>query len=526
MIRIAKVKTQKYKKHKKFNQQKKSRKSKKYKKFNQQKGNGIDNKNPKKTYKNKVKSKYNVQQSQVVTHQQLMMNHPPPRQVISINISDVELRNEIVANCQNTNECLTLGIYGDYVKEYFNNFNDLTMIDENNISVIASGNNGVVCKIPFKKNGLVSYTILKYPVNDMDIMSADIHPDNLFYEYYVGKHFINNYNTIFPCFLETYNCYTGNIGNMNIHSYFLSKKRAPNNSWSLFNWFGFRGKPKDPDESHFYELEPFNVDIGTMWSDACRFSKSICIISQYFDNLTEMLELLSELSSDEIICCLYQVYFPLSLLGTNYTHYDLHSSNVLRYSLDSYIKMHYHIDDENEVVFYTNNIFKIIDYGRNYFNDGNINSRDLIQQVCDEPICNQTSEISADRLCGDTRGFSYIKGSIKGKAHMTYFISPNEHNVSHDLRFANEIRKNRPDVFALIADDITFVHERGTPEILRNTFTPTNRVISNIFDMRNALDLYLSSNPPYQQQQPQPQQPITAELHVYSDGRNYTYNKY
>jgi hypothetical protein len=184
--------------------------------------------------------------------------------------------------------------------------------------------------------------------------------------------------------------------------------------------------------------------------------------------------------------------------------------------------MYYHIDDENEIIFYTNSIFKIIDYGTNYFNDQNISSRDVIQKVCDEPICNNTYEISKDRLCGDTRGFARIKGSIRGEMYAddNYYITPNKHNVSHDLRFAVYIKEERPDVFGLIADEIIFKHTKGTPEVLNNTFTPTNRVISNIFDMRNALDLYLKSNPPVAIQE------LTAELHVYSDGRNYTYEKY
>ena len=502
MVRIRKTKT-KTKKNKKN----------KYRKYKEPKNNkiggGVGDKKNKKTRKKEANSKYQPSPltNVIGTRQQLTVRpiNPPSE----LNLNEDELHDKIISNCEDTNECLTLGIYGEYVKKYFNNFNDLTMVDENNITTIASGRNGIVSKVPFKKNGLVSYTILKFPLHTNNLGLVDDSPDNLFYEYYVGKYFINNYNTIFPCFLETYNCYTGNIRDVNIHSYFENKKPVTRNSWSLFNWFGVQSKTKETDEPHFSELEPFNDSGENIWMNACKFSENICIISQYFNNLTTIAELISILSPNEIICCLYQVYFPLSLLGTNYTHYDLNYLNVLRYPLDSHIKMYYHIDDENEIIFYTNSLFKIRDYGTNYFNNHAITSREMIQRVCDEPMCNNTLEISKDRLCGDTRGFARIKGSIKG-ANDNYYITPDKHNVSHDLRFANYIKHERPDVFSLIADEIIFRQEKGTPEILDNTFTPTNRIISNIFDMRNALDLYLITNPHTIQQ-------VTSELHIYSD---------
>jgi hypothetical protein len=501
---------------------KKTKKYKKNKKKQKQKGNGIQKKIKQKSEKLSSNVKYSAP-SAVIKQQQMHTLRQPKL----IDISDDELYNEIVENCRDLNECLTLGIYGEYVKKYFNNFNDLRMINENNIVNIGSGDNSIIVKLPFKKKGLISYVIIKYPNNTSDPMGMDIHPDNLFYEYYVGKYFINNYNTIFPCFLETYNCYTGNIGDVNIYSYFKNKKNNMNNSWSLFNlslfnWFRFQPNPDESSGTHFYDLEPFDVtNEQNIWSNACRFSRTISITIQYFNNSNTMTELLPALSNDEIICCLYQVYFPLSLLGTNYTHYDLHSSNVLRYSLDSYIKIHYHNNDENEIIFYTNSIFKIIDYGRNYFNNDITNSSNEIRKVCLEPICNDTLEINKDILCGDNHGFSSIKGSIKGKTYN--FISPNKHNVSHDLRFVNEIKKYKPEIFGsnLINAEIIFRQDRGTPEVLQNTFTLENRVISNIFDMKNALDLYLINNPPLIQQQPS-----IPELHVYSDGRNYTYDKH
>lgn len=424
--------------------------------------------------------------------------------------NDLQLKNEIIQNCTTINECLTFGIYGSYVKQYFEYFNNLSLINNDNITKLTESKNGGILKIPFKKHELISYVILKYPLLRM----GHYPPDNLFYEYYVGTNFVNNLINIFPSFLETYNCYTGNIINMR-----YGRRNVPkiqnNASWTNFfltRVFGYRPPVVKNDNIN---LVPF-VPGHDIWDSACKYNDSICITLQYFDQLHSIEYALPHMSDYEIICFLYQVYFPLAFLGNSYTHYDLHMENVQAYRTENIGRIHYHTDSESEIIFYTNHIAKIIDYGRNYFNNGTISTSDILLQVCDEnSSCN--SEKDKNEHCGNFHGFSSIQGDLKPTPSI-YYIFPNKPNISHDLRFANHVQQIRPDIIKIFADNIIYENDFGTPEISTNTFTPNNKIISNIFDMKNALEFFLLNNP-------SPQSPFNYEIHIYSDGRDYTYSK-
>jgi len=128
--------------------------------------------------------------------------------------------------CKNPDNCLALGVYGSYIKQYFENFRNLSLIDNRKMKRIGSVSvNGFIIEVPFTKNNFTAYTALK--------CSAKSVSDNLFYEYYVGKFFINNYLNIFPCFVETYDCYKfnydtfwfdlKNLNNANINNIDLTK---------------------------------------------------------------------------------------------------------------------------------------------------------------------------------------------------------------------------------------------------------------------------------------------------------------
>ena len=62
--------------------------------------------------------------------------------------------------------------------------------------------NGFVYLINYKQDDYNFSAVLK--------SSAKPNADNLFYEYFVGKNFINKMNLIFPCFVETYRLYVNN----------------------------------------------------------------------------------------------------------------------------------------------------------------------------------------------------------------------------------------------------------------------------------------------------------------------------
>ena len=112
---------------------------------------------------------------------------PPlnPKDTLNTLIQDRENNMGKMLNvaCKNPDNCLALGAYGSYIKRYFDNFRNLSLINNRKIKRIGKPSaNGFIIELPFTKNGFTAYTALK--------CSAKSTSDNLFYEYYVGKFFI------------------------------------------------------------------------------------------------------------------------------------------------------------------------------------------------------------------------------------------------------------------------------------------------------------------------------------------------
>jgi hypothetical protein len=88
----------------------------------------------------------------------------------------------------------------------------------------------------------------------------------------------------------------------------------------------------------------------------------------------------------------------------------------------------------------TNYICKIIDYGRNYFTKGFIypkffeNKRDKIQKI----LCNS---IECQPNCGSNSGYFNFYDKYDDFGKDTFHINNLHRNISHDLRFADIIRK-------------------------------------------------------------------------------------
>jgi hypothetical protein len=343
----------------------------------------------------------------------------------------------------NTGKLLSFGVGNETIKEFFDNFSFINL-DKNNLKRIGGASaNGFVIQLPFLKDNFRVYTALK--------CSRSQTADNLFYEYLVGKCFVNKQNKIFPCFLETYQAFKFKINNNNNNDPYLQNGYYD----YLYNCVQSNDF-KSVDFINVPLLEPF-YDINESdltkiahvknLKESCKLNKYICVNVQHFDqfiSLSDSLKncvrhtdntiidfTLSDVLLDlELYNILFQLYFPLWKLQNVYTHYDLHCSNVFLYKPytgKNYIKMEYYGSDGKMILdFKTEYIVKIIDYGRNYFfvND-ELNTQNIFkEQICKFPECNPKQDPTSE--CGKLQGYSMIKQSTTK-------------NVSQDLRAAENI---------------------------------------------------------------------------------------
>jgi hypothetical protein len=322
--------------------------------------------------------------------------------------------------CKNPDNCLALGVYGSYIKRYFENFRNLSLIDNRKIKRIGSVSaNGFIIEIPFTKNSFTAYTALKCAANPRS--------DNLFYEYYVGKFFINNYINIFPCFVETYDCYT--FDDERSWSTLKNLTTTNRNNIDLTNMI-----TRKQISEHTFETN-YDSEDNDMFGLSCIENKNLCVLIQHFDNFRSVHDEYNNNYGNilyEFLNILYQVYFPLTILKDVYTHYDLHANNVFLYKPyegKKYIQMRYHLLSKKIIEFPSEYIVKIIDYGRNYFDNGITNTKKILNNyVCNNPRCNTD--------CGENFGYSIIQGNEYYQNIDFHWIFPNKKNISHDLRFA------------------------------------------------------------------------------------------
>ena len=115
--------------------------------------------------------------------------------------------------------------------------------------------NGFVLEIPFEKNRYKAYTVLK--------CSAKPSADNLFYEYYVGKYFINTFIKKFPCFVETYDCY----------------EIKDESAWKSLhdNVINY------PDLNSMLNVKKINESDYHEFGESCLKNKLLCVLIQHFD---------------------------------------------------------------------------------------------------------------------------------------------------------------------------------------------------------------------------------------------------
>lgn len=400
----------------------------------------------------------------------------------------IRMRNTLDLVCKKSGDCIALGsVYNSMIFEFFDQFNNMALINKRNVKMLANGNNGKVVELQFQKDNYTAYAILKCSMKQT--------ADNLSYEYYVGKYVINALLNIFPCFIETYGLYNNTLLFSNRH--FLKNLKKITN----FNW-----------------------------EDSCKYVKTRYILAQHFDNFVSLAHTEKSKKEYDIGNIMYQVYYPLCLLGSTYTHYDLHSNNVQLYKPfkgDVYVQMHYHINDTTVLSFPSEWIVKIIDYGRNYFRTKTTDSHAVLTEICAASACKPN--------CGTHVGYNAIRGSIEridvNNADLAgkYYIDPSKPNTSHDLLLAN-YDKNWFNTALNI--HIVYNAQFGTPQSpnlaspdinpdIIQLNTPIN--VATVSDIEVALRYKL----PFWNADKMPMKygnwTKGADLHVYYDERNYTF---
>lgn len=429
------------------------------------------------------------------------------RQLVSLNIEQREanLGKMLQVACKNAGTCLALGNYDLYVKGFFEEFRNFDYLDKKQIWRIGSpSNNGFVLELTFVRDGYKACAVLK--------CAARAEADSLFYEYLVGRAFLNTHIKTLPNFLETYDLFEFNSET----DYLQIADYAKHNML-------YRDKVNLPsritriDTDAWRTLEQLKQSVG----DSCVKNKLLCMTIQHFDKFYPMTSMFKSVEAfqsfrPDLMNVLFQVYFALNMLGSNYTHYDLHCNNVMLYKPfegRKCILMRYHMKN-NTFTFKTEYIAKIIDYGRNYFNRGKLNTTMLVR----EAVC-QLSECQPD--CGHRVGYQVIQGSAQGEDNVKYWIDPTRPNMSHDLRLAHIVLNGFVKDPTQALPKVVYQTAYGTPE--NNTEDP-----SKIYNIRQMFFALARNLPAYNTQHASTKYDATwqvvATMDVYSNGRDYEFN--
>ena len=379
--------------------------------------------------------------------------------------------------CSDSGVCISFGTEIDKINMFFNKYKDFKYaVDLRRIG--AASANGFITEIKYEREKYVAYAVLKSSVSK--------NADNLMYEYEVGQ-FINKQNKRFPCFVETYGL-------------FRYEKEA--------GYQNLRGM----DIIQNLKSIKFDYSIG------CNYSQYIAILIQHIKNATGFDTFIQNARSEvnaikkanalnwDLPCILYQIYFALSSLKDQFTHYDLHSGNVQLYEpvKGSYITYNYHLKSGDVVKFNSKYIAKIIDYGRSYYNDDGENS----SKKTKDSLCKKYRDCGAH--CG-------IFPNFLPEHHLT----PQKRNVSSDLRLLKNLKNIiTPDfepLMELFIISVTYLEDYGTPENEADDGNPLG-MINNVAGALAKLN-HLMVDPTitkYQDAYSKGLQKL-GDLHVYED---------
>jgi len=200
---------------------------------------------------------------------------------------------------------------------------------------------------------------------------------------------------------------------------------------------------------------------------------------QHIANASNLDEMSPEFYDTEFLNSLYQIYYTLSKISDDYTHYDLHTGNVLVYLPDStkYIQYMFHHSNGQTVSFKSRYLIKMIDYGRSYIE---VATDKIKREVCLVPEC--------DPQCGYSFGYN-----VYGTKSPNY-IHTWKSNKSHDLRLLSILKGDIRGMPALsgnpfvrqildLLNKVVFKHTYGTKQLV-NSGLPNK--IANVNDAEIA----------------------------------------
>ena len=311
--------------------------------------------------------------------------------------------------CEDSGVCIAFGKEKQKIAQFFNHFVEFDFVQPPIQRIGSSSVNGFVNEIHYRKYNYHAYSVLK--------SATTVKSDNLAYEYLVGQ-YINQKLTKFPCFLETYGLYM----------------YATEDKWNHI-------KDTKTIQTNVLKDSLILLDFFDI-STACRNSKYLAILIQHIKQAETLGNYIKDLSNannyvfvaKNLVNVLYQVYFPLAMMASEFTHYDLHYNNVLLYEpvKGKHIQYHYHVNEKTVVTFRSPYISKIIDYGRCYFKDEveRTSSTELKDELCQNRDC--------DPSCGKEVGFYWFEKITSDK---NYFQSAYHNNPSYDLRLLALVRE-------------------------------------------------------------------------------------
>jgi hypothetical protein len=278
--------------------------------------------------------------------------------------------------CSNAGDCLSFGKETEKINKLFHNFVDFSYVEFPIKRIGSVSVNGFVSMLKYKRNDYECYAILK--------SSQKLSSDNLYYEYLVGRDFINHMKNYFPCFVETYGIFTFKFN---------------------IEWRNFRDEnfPFDKESLKAYLTDISDYPEKEIIKLSCNNSANmISILCQHINvkySLEQLLQKYEILPSEKFLIpnCLYQILLPLYYLRNVYSHNDLHTENVLCFPVTTkngnlgYMNLNYIINGLTYTL-RSEYILKIIDYGRSYYYyDSKKNTNESLKKIFKEKstVCDQ-----------------------------------------------------------------------------------------------------------------------------------------
>ena len=405
------------------------------------------------------------------------------------------------AVCSSSGYCMSLGQKRQLINHFFDGFANMKYAFPP-LKKIASGNNGFVLGVDYQRNTYKAICTLKCSLKKTS--------DNLFYEAYVGKTYINRLCEFFPLFLETFACYW--IDNIDVYNEL--QEAMPFSSIASTQSLG-----ELLNRNALQIIDP--TDMSNLDKAACNDPKRVCVLTEFIENAYALGDVVKAYISKAaaegpflnhaLPVILFQVYSVLAAIGPEYTHYDLHPGNCLIYTIpnNKYLTLIYHQKNGTTVELNTIFIAKLIDYGRCFVPT----SSAFHSAVSATPACLTRGEAVA----GSNNGFEWFEPSAQPAY---YWISSKIFNWSHDLRLVSQLSSMVGNGFHIgrMMRRVTYNTKFGTPSV-NPSFPNPDRKIRNTVEMANELTNFFNVDPGYKNANAKlfTSRTKIGDLHIYLD---------